>query len=258
MLLVVDIGNTNTVLGLFEGEQLVRDWRVTTAASYTADEVSLLLHNLLALGGVERAQVTAVAASSVVPPVVPAWEEGIHRYLGVEALFVGPGVKTGLPVRYENPKEVGADRIVNAVAALARYGGPAIVIDFGTATTFDALSAQGEYLGGAICPGLGISVEALVNRTAKLPRVELVRPAKVIGKTTVTSIQAGVIYGAVGQTREIIRRMAAELGGAPKVIATGGLARVIAGDLPEIEVVDQGLTLEGLRLIHERNRADNA
>jgi type III pantothenate kinase len=258
MLLVVDIGNTNTVLGLFDGERLAKDWRVTTAASYTADEISLLLHNLLSLGSVDRTAVEAVMAASVVPPVVPAWEEGIRRYLGVEPLFVGPGFKTGVPIRYENPKEVGADRIVNAVATLAHYGGPAIVIDFGTATTFDALSAHGEYLGGTICPGLGISVEALVNRTAKLPRVELVRPPKVIGKTTVTSIQAGVVYGAVGQTREIIRRMTAEIGGNPKVVATGGLARTIAEEMPEIDVVDQGLTIEGLRLIYERNRAENA
>ncbi|MDI6869744.1 MAG: type III pantothenate kinase [Bacillota bacterium] len=256
MLLVVNINNTNTSLGVYDGERLVKDWRVATVASRTVDEIGLLFCNLMALGGVDREQIDGVAAASVVPPVVPTWEEAIRRYLAVEPLWVGPGVKTGVPIRYENPKEVGADRIVNAVATIARWGTPAIAIDFGTATTFDAISAQGEYLGGAICPGLGIAADALFSRTAKLPRVEFLRPEKVIGKTTVASIQAGLMYGTVGQVREITRRMAGEIGGRPKVIATGGLAPVIAGDVPEIDAVDPHLTLEGLRLVWERNARD--
>ncbi|MGE5554115.1 MAG: type III pantothenate kinase [Betaproteobacteria bacterium] len=254
MLLVVNINNTNTSLGVYEGERLVKDWRVATVPSRTVDEIGLLLCTLMSLGGVDREQIDAVAAASVVPPVVPTWEEAIRRYLGCAPLFVGPGVKTGVPIRYENPKEVGADRIVNAVATIVRWGTPAIAIDFGTATTFDVISAEGEYLGGVICPGLGIAADALFSRTAKLPRVELVRPAKAIGKTTVASIQAGLIFGTVGQVRELIRRISEELGAKPRVIATGGLAPVIAGDVPEIEAVDPYLTLEGLRLIWERNR----
>lgn len=258
MLLVVNINNTNTGLGLYDGPRLVKSWRIRTDPHRTEDEIGLLLCNLMALDGIGREEVEAVAAACVVPPVVPTWERAIRRYFGVEPLFVGPGVKTGVPIRYENPKEVGADRIVNAVAALARYGAPAIIVDFGTATTFDVLSAQGEYLGGVICPGLGIAADALFNRTSKLPRVELVRPPKVIGKTTVHSMQAGLMYGIVGQVREILRRIAEELGQQPKVIATGGLAEAISVDLPEIEAVDLGLTLDGLRLIWERNQAESA
>lgn len=250
----MNINNTNTSFGVYEGERLVQNWRVATLASRTVDEIGLLLCDLLALGGVDRARIDAVVAASVVPPVVPTWEEAIRRYLGQEPLFVGPGVKTGVPIRYENPKEVGADRIVNAVATIARWGTPAIAIDFGTATTFDVISADGEYLGGVICPGLGISADALFSRTAKLPRVELVRPPKVIGKTTVAAIQAGLMYGTVGQVRELVRRISEELGAKPRIIATGGLAGVIAGDLPEVDAVDPHLTLEGLRLIWERNR----
>lgn len=254
MLLVVNINNTNTSLGVFDGERLVRHWRVRTEPHPTEDELGLLLCQLMDLGGVERTAISAVAAASVVPPVTPTWEEAIRRYLGREPLFVGPGVKTGVPIRYENPKEVGADRIVNAVATIARWGAPAIAIDLGTATTFDVISAQGEYLGGVICPGLGIAADALFSRTAKLPRVELIRPPKVIGRTTVHSIQSGLMYGTVGQVRELIRRISEELGGSPRVIATGGLATVIAPDVPEIEAVDPYLTLEGLRLIWELNR----
>jgi type III pantothenate kinase len=254
LLLVVNINNTNTSLGIYDGERLVKHWRVRTEPHRTEDEIGLLLRNLMVLDGLAREQIDAVAAASVVPPVVPTWEEAIRRYLGCQPLFVGPGVKTGVPIRYENPKEVGADRIVNAVATIARWGTPAIAVDFGTATTFDVLSADGEYLGGAICPGLGIAAEALFNRTAKLPRVELVRPGKAIGKTTVASMQAGLIFGTVGQVRELIRRISEELGERPRIIATGGLASVIAGDVPEIEAVDPYLTLEGLRLIWERNR----
>lgn len=258
MLLVANINNTNTSLGVYDGETLVKDWRVATVPSRTVDELGLLLCCLMQLSGVDRAQIDAVAAASVVPPVVPTWEEAIRRYLGCEPLFVGPGVKTGMPIRYENPKEVGADRIINAVAAIARWGTPAIVVDFGTATTFDVISAKGEYLGGVICPGLGIAADALFTRTAKLPRVELVRPAKVIGKTTIHSMQAGLMYGTAGQVRELVRRIGEELDAKPRVIATGGLAPVIAPDVPEIEAVDLSLTLEGLRLIWERNATAGA
>lgn len=252
--MAVNINNTNTSLGLYDGDRLVNHWRVATNASRTEDEIGMLLCELMALGGVDRSAVRAVAAASVVPPVVPTWEEAIRRYLGVEPLFVGPGVKTGVPIRYENPKEVGADRILNAVAVIARWGAPAIVVDLGTATTFDVISAAGEYLGGVICPGMGIAADALFTRTAKLPRVEFVRPPRAIGKTTVSAIQSGLLYGTVGQVRELIRRITEELGEKPRVIATGGLAGVIAGDVPEIEAVDPYLTLEGLRLIYQRNQ----
>ncbi|MGQ9532744.1 MAG: type III pantothenate kinase [Desulfotomaculales bacterium] len=255
MLLVMDVGNTNIVVGVFEAQQLVAHWRLSTERQRTADEYGLTLRQLLACARIPQGAVDAVVISSVVPPLMPALEQMSLRYFGVTPLVVGPGIKTGLAIRYDNPREVGADRIVNAVAGYTLYGGPLIIVDFGTATTFCAISERGEYLGGAIAPGIAIAAEALFARTAKLPRVEVVRPPAVIGKNTVHSMQAGILYGFVGLVKEIVQRMKQELGGTPKVLATGGLAELIAGETDIIDRVDPQLTLTGLRLIYERNKA---
>lgn len=254
MVLAVDISNTHTVLGLYKDKQLVADWRITTDRLKTSDEYGLLLLNLFAHRQIAPRLVKAIIISSVVPPVIGAWERMCSQYFGLEPMLVGPGIKTGLSIKMENPKEVGADRIVNAVAALEKYGGPLIVIDFSTATSFDIISEQGEYIGGVIAPGLWISVEALVQRTAQLPRIELVRPKRVIGKNTVSSMQAGVMYGAVGQVNEIVRRLKKELGSDAYVVATGDFAGVISQETDEIDEVNPLLTLEGLRILYERNQ----
>ncbi|HET9594909.1 MAG TPA: type III pantothenate kinase [Anaeromyxobacteraceae bacterium] len=254
MLLAVDVGNTNTVLGAFEGRTLRQQWRVETSHSRTADEYGIQLRQLFAAAGVEPRAVDAVAVSSVVPPLAGTLTRMSERYFGVKPLFVGPGVKTGMPILYDNPREVGADRIVNAVAAWDRWACGMVVVDFGTATTFDAVSQKGEYLGGAISPGIGISMEALFTHAAKLPEVEFARPPHVIGKNTVASMQSGLVYGYVGLVDGICERMAAELGFTPKVVATGGLAPLLAGVSRSIDEVDEHLTLRGLCLIHERNR----
>ncbi|HWI54105.1 MAG TPA: type III pantothenate kinase [Desulfobacteria bacterium] len=253
MILVVDVGNTNIVLGLFKGRTLEYNWRISTNKDKTADEYGIEIRILFDYSGVKYEEIEAVVISSVVPPVMPALEAMSVKYFGIKPLVVGPGVKTSMPIRYDNPKEVGADRIVNAVAAYETYGGPLIVVDFGTATTFDAISKAGEYLGGAIAPGIGISTEALYTRAAKLPRIELVKPKGVIGKNTVMSMQSGIIYGFVGQTDGIITRMKKEMGGQPFVVATGGLAELVSIESPSIDKVDANLTLEGLRIIYERN-----
>ena len=254
MLLAIDVGNTNTVLGAFEGQTLRQHWRIETSHSRTADEYGIQLRQLFAVAGLDAAAVDAVVVSSVVPPLAFTLRRMSQRYFGVAPLFIGPGVKTGMPILYEDPREVGADRIVNAVAAWHRHACGLIVVDFGTATTFDAVSRKGEYLGGAICPGIGISMEALFRHASRLPEVEFVRPPHVIGKNTIASMQSGLVYGYVGLVDGICERMTAELGFAPKVVATGGLATLISGVSRSIAEVDEHLTLDGLRLIHERNR----
>src|SRR5579871_1866425 len=258
MLLTIDVGNTNTVLGVFRGELLVANWRLSTARAQTVDEYGVLTRNLLSFAGLQHEAIRGVMISSVVPPVNWTLAEMSRLYLGQKALFVEPGVRTGLAVLVDNPLEVGADRIVNAVAALHQYGGPCIVVDFGTAITFDAISAKGEYLGGVIAPGIGIASEALFARAARLPRVEIKDPGTVIGKTTVTHMQAGLYYGAVDMVDGMLSRMMKELGGDVKVIATGGQARLVARGAKHIQHTDEFLTLKGLRLIWEKNRASDA
>jgi type III pantothenate kinase len=255
MLLVFDVGNTNIVMGIYDDKKLVNFWRMKTDAEKTSDEYGMLISQLFTHQGFNFSDINAVVISSVVPPIMYTLEHMTRKYLGREPLVVGPGIKTGINIKYDNPKEVGADRIVNAVAAYELYGGPLIIVDFGTATTFCAVSENGDYLGGAISPGVRISMDALFERTAKLPRVELIKPETVICKNTINSIQSGVIYGYVGQVDYIVKRMKKEIN-APnaKVVATGGLSKLIASESETIEIVSGLLTLEGLRIIYRRNR----
>jgi len=254
VILVIDVGNTNIVLGIYKGKQLLHHWRISTNRSGTVDEYGITIHNLFQYAGISLEQIEGVAISSVVPPLMGLLEQLCAKYMKKTPLIVGPGVKTGLNIRYENPREVGADRIVNSVAAIEKYGSPLIVVDFGTATTFDYIDEEASYLGGAIVPGIGISTEALYQRAAKLPRIELTKPKSVVGRNSVTSMQAGIIFGYVGQVDGIVNRIKKEFNVTPKVIATGGLAELIFAESETIEVVDPMLTLEGLRLIYERNQ----
>ncbi|HOK06526.1 MAG TPA: type III pantothenate kinase [Syntrophales bacterium] len=255
MLLVVDVGNTNTVLGLYDGERLLHDWRIRTVVDHTVDEYGMLIYNLYKSSKIGASRkVSAIIISCVVPPMLNILEPLCERYFHIKPLIVGPGIKTGMPIYYDNPKEVGADRIVNAVAAYEKYRRDLIIVDFGTATTFDYVSPRGEYMGGCIAPGIMIASEALFERAAKLPRVEFSKPRSVIAKDTVSSMQAGIMYGYAGLVDGIVGRMKAEAGGEPKVVATGGLARIVAPETKTIEIVDEMLTLEGLRIIYQRNR----
>ena len=254
LLLAIDVGNTHTVVGVYEGDKLIRHWRVLSDPGRTADEYGVLLWNLYRASELPIPHRTDIIICSVVPPMTTMIEELCRTYFHAEPLVVGPGVKTGMPILYDNPKEVGADRIVNAVAAYERYRDVCIVVDFGTATTFDCVSGKGEYLGGVITPGLGISLDALVTRTAKLPRVELVRPPRIVGKNTVHAMQAGVVYGYVSLVDGVVSRIRDEIGAGARVIATGGFSTLLAPESTTIEATDEFLTLEGLRLIHHRNQ----
>ena len=254
MLLVFDIGNTNMVLGVYDGDNLVRDWRINTDLNKTSDEYGVLIKSLFDASNISLSVVDAIIVSSVVPAVMHSLENFCRKYCNISPMVVGPGIKTGLNIKYEDPKMVGADRIVNAVAAIAKYNCPVIIIDFGTATTYCAVSKKGEYIGGAISPGMKISSEALFQKASKLPRVELVTPETVICKDTVSAMQAGIIYGYAGQVEKIVGLMKKELKDeGTLVIATGGLANMISQETNAIDVIDPNLTLEGLRIIYEKN-----
>lgn len=253
MLLVVDVGNTQTHFGTFKGTELVEHWRFATVRTSTADELGAALRSLLALRGLTFDDLDGSIVSSTVPQLEPEWLEMSRRYLRKETLVVGPGVKTGMAIRYDNPREIGADRLVNAVALRDRYDGPAVCVDFGTATTFDIVSGAGEYLGGVILPGIEISLDALTERGARLPKIDLAEPRGVIGKSTVDAIRSGILYGYAGAIDGILRKIHAEMGAELDVVATGGLSRKITPFTEEVDEVDDLLTLTGLRLIHEKN-----
>ena len=253
MIFVLDVGNTNAVLGVFEDGKLRQHWRMETDRHKTEDEYGMLVKQLLEHEGLSFQDVKGIIVSSVVPPIMFALERMCEKYFKIKPLVVGPGIKTGLNIKYENPREVGADRIVNAVAGIQLYGSPLIIVDFGTATTYCYINENKHYMGGVITPGIMISAEALYSRAAKLPRIEITKPSSIIGKNTVSAMQAGILYGYVGQVEGIVRRMKEEAKQEPKVIATGGLAKLIAEESNVIDVVDPFLTLKGLHMLYERN-----
>lgn len=255
MLLVMDVGNTNTSLGVFKERELCAQWRLSTNREQTSDEYGILIRNLFHLEGLESEEITGLMIASVVPPLDGLLEDMAEKYFRLKAVFLGPGTRTGMAIRYDNPLEVGADRIADSVAAFEKYGGPCIVVDFGTAITFDAVSDKGEYLGGAIAPGIGISSEALFARAARLPRVEIREPERVVGTNTVASMQSGLFYGFVGLVDGLLDRMCYTMGPKTRVIATGGQAKFLASALKHNPPVDPFLTLEGLRIIYERTRS---
>lgn len=257
LLLVIDVGNTNVVFGVYKGKELLYDWRIATEKDRTSDEYGLLFEQIFKYHGLDPKDVDDVIISSVVPPLMHTLPTMSMKYFNVDPIVVGPGVKTGMNIKYDNPREVGADRIVNAVAAYEKYGGPLIIVDFGTAITFCAVSKEGEYLGGAITPGIKISSEALFMRTAKLPKVEIARPEKVIAKNTINSIQSGLVYGYIGMVDYIVEKMIEEMGeknGKVNIIATGGFSNLIAAESKYIKSIDKLLTLEGLRIVFQRNK----
>jgi type III pantothenate kinase len=254
MLLAFDVGNTTIAIGLFRGRKLVKSWKIETDSDKTSDEYGALLLSLMQAAALPAGKITGAIISSVVPPLTPVIEDVCQATFGTAANVVGPGLKTGMPILYETPLDVGADRITASVAAFEKYGGPAIVLDFGTATTFDAISAKGEYLGGAIAPGVRISAEALYLRTAKLPRIELRKPKRAIGRTTVASMQSGLYFGYIGMVTRMIEEIRKELGANARVVATGGFGGQLASELAMIEAYEPDLVLEGLRIIYDRNR----
>lgn len=253
VIFVFDVGNTNIVLGVYDNDELKHHWRIETNRNRTEDEFGMIVKQLFDHAKLSFSEINGIIISSVVPPIMFALERMCNKYFHVKPLVVGPGIKTGLNIKYENPREVGADRIVNAVAAIHEYGSPLIIVDFGTATTYCYINEHHQYMGGAIAPGIGISTEALYSRAAKLPRIEIARPDNIIGKNTVSAMQAGILYGYVGQVEGIVQRMKAQSPVTPKVIATGGLATLIAEESKVIDVVDPYLTLKGLKLIYKRN-----
>ena len=253
MLLVIDVGNSNTVFGVYEGEKLLHHWRVWTDRQKTSDEYGILLRNLYDAGHFSSRDIKAIIIASVVPPLTPTIVELCDRYFGVTPMVVGPGIKTGISIKMDNPKEVGADRIVNAVAVYAKHQKASVVVDFGTATTFDYVSMKGDYMGGVIAPGVNISAEALFQQASKLPRIEVVKPPSVIGKNTIAAMQSGMFYGYVAMIDGILDRICKEVRIQPYVVATGGLAREIAAESSKIHEIDENLTLEGLRIIYEKN-----
>ncbi|KMY55978.1 MULTISPECIES: type III pantothenate kinase [Bacillaceae] len=253
MIFVLDVGNTNTVLGVYEEDELKFHWRIETSRNKTEDEYGMIVKNLFQHEGITFDQIEGIIISSVVPPIMFSLEQMCQKYFNIKPMIVGPGMKTGLNIKYENPREVGADRIVNAVAAIHEYGSPLIIVDFGTATTYCYVDEEGNYMGGAIAPGINISTEALYSRAAKLPRIEIIRPDHIVGKNTVAAMQAGILYGYVGQVDGIVNRMKEQSKKQPTVVATGGLAPLIGEEAQSIDIIDPLLTLKGLCLIYKRN-----